>query len=69
MPRWFDAILHIGTSANGKFVAVQPCIVQGYRYTAKDRHGTLVRLSGKNVLKLELDEEGYPGDEIANAIV
>jgi len=68
MPRWFDYILHIVAGPDGKrFVVAQPTISKGYRYVAKDRHGTLGHLGKNGIIELPA-QDGYPSSDIARAI-
>jgi hypothetical protein len=69
MPRWFSHILHIVTGPEGqRYLVTQPMISKGYRYMAKDRHGTLAHLGKNGFSELTADEDGYPTDAIARAI-
>jgi len=69
MPRWFSLILHIVAGPDGKrFVVTRPMIAKGYRYVAKDRHGALSGLGKNGIIDLQVDDAGYPSDEIAQAI-
>lgn len=77
MPRWYDAILHIGEREQGqRYVVVQPTIYSGNRWLAKDRHDYLRPLwynpnqpENKQTQVIELPAvDGYPSDEIARML-
>jgi len=69
-PKGFDEIIHLVSGTEGKRTALfQPMIVGGYRYEAKDRHHIFSKpTGGKNSMTVSVDDEGYPGNEIANII-
>jgi hypothetical protein len=73
MPRWYDAILHIGEKEEGKrFVVCQPTIFNRSRWLAKDRHDALRPLwdtgsKPKPVISLPAPE-GWPTREIAEVL-
>jgi len=69
MPRWFDYIIHLTSGPDGQRYAVtHPMITKGYKYTAKDRHGTLDPLKKAGVIEIPA-VDGFPSDAIAQAIV
>ena len=68
MPRWFDYIIHLVSGPDGERYAItHPMINRGYKYTAKDRHGTLDSLKQSGVIKIPA-KDGIPSNEIAKAI-
>lgn len=69
MPRWFDYIIHLVAGPEGKRYAItHPMINKGYKYTAKDRHGTLDSLKTSGVINIPA-EDGFPSTDIAKAII
>lgn len=71
MPAHFDTILHIAErERNQRVVLTQPNIKMNSRWLAKDRHNDLRALADKEgIIKLPANADGYPNNEIANAIM
>lgn len=69
MPRWFSIIMHIMAGTDGaRYVVTQPMIHKNNRIQAKDRHNVLAELVDRNgIIKLPA-KDGYPSQDIANAI-
>ena len=71
MPHWFGCILHMVAGSDGtRHLITQPMVSSGMRYTAKDRHQRLTPFLAENkkFIKVEVDSDGYPTDEIAKAL-
>jgi len=71
MPHWFGCILHMVAGNDGtRSLITQPMVTGGLRYTAKDRHRRLAEFlpAGKKYIKVDVDEDGYPMNDIAKAL-